>query len=281
MTVASTPSRTCSRQPALGRIFVLARSVFALLGFGMALTVVLPQAREAVLNQFGAVTSQPQAAVALNAVPAPAQAAANPATAPTLAAILTHDPIQGVIPAAGRGQSALLKTGYTVTDDARLTRAVAQVDATDDARVAVTQYIAKRYKVADEVVSEFVAAAYKAGEDYSVDPLIVLAVMATESRYNPIAESVVGAKGLMQIIAKFHSEKLAHHGGEAALLEPAVNIRVGTQILREYFRRHGDMETALQMYAGALDDIDTRYARKVFAERARIRKALARSRREA
>jgi len=145
----------------------------------------------------------------------------------------------------------------------------------------VTQYIAKRYRVADEVISGFVDTAYRAGEDYSVDPLIVLAVMATESRYNPIAESVVGAKGLMQIIAKFHPEKLADHGGEAALFEPVVNIRVGAQILREYDRRYGDMKTALQMYAGASDDSDTRYASKVFAERARLRKVLARSGREA
>ena len=135
---------------------------------------------------------------------------------------------------------------------------------------AVTEYIAKRYRVADDAVAGFVATAYRAGEQHSVDPLLILAVMAVESRYNPIAESTVGAKGLMQVIPRFHLEKLIDHGGEHALLEPEVNIEVGARILREYQRRFGDTGTALQMYAGAFDEPTARYASKVFAEKARL-----------
>ena len=135
---------------------------------------------------------------------------------------------------------------------------------------AVTEYIAKRYRVSDSAVSGFVTAAYRAGSQYSVDPLLVLAVMAVESRYNPVAESSVGAKGLMQVMPKFHLDKLVDHGGEPALLEPEVNILVGTRILREYQRRLGDTEAALQMYAGALDEPTAQYAAKVFAEKARL-----------
>jgi soluble lytic murein transglycosylase-like protein len=135
---------------------------------------------------------------------------------------------------------------------------------------AVTEYIAKRYRVADSAASGFVAAAYRAGGEYNVDPMLVLAVMAVESRYNPVAESSVGARGLMQVMPKFHADKLAPHGGEPALLEPEVNILVGTRILREYQRRLGDTEAALQMYAGALDEPTAQYASKVFAEKARL-----------
>ncbi len=135
---------------------------------------------------------------------------------------------------------------------------------------AVAEYIARRYRVADDAIAGFVALAYRAGEAYRVDPLLILAVMAIESRYNPVAESVMGARGLMQVIAKYHPEKLEPHGGDQALLEPAVNIRVGAQILREYQRRFGDTETALQMYAGALDEPTSQYATKVFAEKARL-----------
>jgi soluble lytic murein transglycosylase-like protein len=103
-----------------------------------------------------------------------------------------------------------------------------------------------------------------------VDPVLVLAVMAIESRYNPVAESVMGARGLMQVIPKFHLEKLSSRGGEQALLDPEVNILVGTQILREYYRRLGDLESSLQMYAGALDDPASQYSAKVLAERARL-----------
>jgi soluble lytic murein transglycosylase-like protein len=134
----------------------------------------------------------------------------------------------------------------------------------------ITEFIAKRYRVSDVAVANYVAVAYRAGEQYSVDPLLILAVMAVESRYNPVAESVVGAKGLMQVMPKYHLDKLADLGGEEALLEPEVNIQVGAQILREYQRRLRDTEAALQMYAGAFDEPSGQYSTKVFAERARL-----------
>jgi len=138
----------------------------------------------------------------------------------------------------------------------------------------VAEFIAKRYRVAEDAAAGFVSIAYRAGHKYMVDPLLILAVMAIESRYNPVAESVVGARGLMQIIAKYHPEKLDAHGGEQALLEPEVNILVGAQILREYMRRFGDTETALQVYAGAFDEPTSRYSNKVLAERALLTEAL-------
>jgi len=134
----------------------------------------------------------------------------------------------------------------------------------------ITEFIAKRYRVSDMAVASYVAAAYRAGEQYSLDPLLILAVMAVESRYNPVAESLVGAKGLMQVMPKYHLDKLADLGGEEALLEPEVNIQVGAQILREYQRRCHDTEAALQMYAGAFDEPSGQYSTKVFAERARL-----------
>ncbi len=133
----------------------------------------------------------------------------------------------------------------------------------------VAEFIAKRYRVAENAAASFVSVAYRAGEKYSLDPLLILAVMAIESRYNPVAESNAGARGLMQVIPKYHPEKLEQHGGEQSLLVPEVNILVGAQILREYLRRFGgDTETALQVYNGALDEPTSRYSNKVFAEKA-------------
>jgi soluble lytic murein transglycosylase-like protein len=135
---------------------------------------------------------------------------------------------------------------------------------------ALAEFIAKRYRVAETAAASFVSIAYRAGVEHSVDPVLILAVMAIESRYNPVAESHMGAKGLMQVIAKYHQEKLVDHGGELALLDPEINIHVGTKVLREYLRRFGDAETALQMYAGALDEPTSQYSNKVFAEKARL-----------
>jgi soluble lytic murein transglycosylase-like protein len=146
---------------------------------------------------------------------------------------------------------------------------------------AVTEFIARRYRVSEDATAGFVATAYRAGREFSVDPLLILAVMAIESRYNPVAESSMGAKGLMQIIPKYHPEKLPEHGGEQALLDPEVNILIGARILREYLRRFGETETALQMYAGAFDEPTSQYSGKVLAEKARLLQVLARARREA
>ena len=159
---------------------------------------------------------------------------------------------------------------FAATTTAGPIQAGAALTAVEREQRAVTEFIAKRYRVADTAVAGFVATAYRAGAEHSVDPLLILAVMAIESRYNPVAESVMGAKGLMQVIPKYHLEKLMDHGGEHALLDPDVNIAVGAQILREYYRRFGDLETSLQMYAGAFDEPTSQYSNKVLAEKARL-----------
>jgi soluble lytic murein transglycosylase-like protein len=135
---------------------------------------------------------------------------------------------------------------------------------------AVTEFIAKRYRVSEQAVAAYVTFAYRAGTKYSIDPLLILAVISIESRYNPVAESTMGAKGLMQVIPKHHLEKLSDQGGEQALLDPEVNIMVGARILSEYQRRLADTEAALQMYGGAFDEPISQYANKVLAEKARL-----------
>ena len=144
---------------------------------------------------------------------------------------------------------------------------------------AVTEMLSKRYRVAQEAVGGFVAAAYRVGKETSVDPLLILAVICIESRFNPVAESTFGAKGLMQIIPKFHKEKLVEHGGDEALLDPEVNILVGAQVLREYIRRFGGTENALQAYAGAFEEPTSMYSKQVLSERSRIEQAVSKLRR--
>jgi soluble lytic murein transglycosylase-like protein len=142
---------------------------------------------------------------------------------------------------------------------------------------ALAEFLAKRYKVSQDVTLELVRIAHAEGQQSGLDPLLIMAVIAVESRYNPIAESGVGAKGLMQIIPKFHADKLAPFGGEKAVFDPASNIRVGTRILREYLRRTGNVGIALQMYAGALGDENDTYTNKVLGEKQRLQRVVAAS----
>ena len=150
----------------------------------------------------------------------------------------------------------------------------------DKEQRALALFIAKRWRIADNAAARFVATAYRAGQRHSVDPLLILAVMAIESGYNPVAQSGMGAVGLMQVIPRFHLEKLSAHEREEALLDPEVNIDVGAQILREYHRRLRDEEMALQMYAGAFDEPTSQYANKVWAERDRLEPIRQRARKQ-
>ncbi len=183
-----------------------------------------------------------------------------------------------------RQAAALVHTAEAVVGTVSATGPIQDVAAESSQereQRAVAEFIARRYRVSEEAAAGFVATAYRAGSEYSVDPLLILAVMAIESRYNPVAESSMGARGLMQIMPRYHLDKLVEHGGERALLEPEVNIQVGARILREYLRRFGETETALQMYAGALDEPTAQYSGKVLAEKTRLLQVLARSRRQA
>jgi soluble lytic murein transglycosylase-like protein len=140
----------------------------------------------------------------------------------------------------------------------------------DPAEALLAKYLSRRFLIAAEAAERMVGASYRAAREVGLDPFVVLAVISVESRFNPIAESVMGAKGLMQIIPRYHREKLADQGGEAAIWDPETNILVGAQILQEYVYRTGTLEAGLQYYNGALSDSRAQYAQKVMAERERL-----------
>jgi soluble lytic murein transglycosylase-like protein len=142
--------------------------------------------------------------------------------------------------------------------------------ARDPAEAILVKYLSRRFLIAAEATERMVGAAYSAAREVGLDPLLVLAVISVESRFNPIAESVMGAKGLMQIIPKYHQAKLIAHGGEAAVWDPERNIWMGARILQEYVYRTGTLEAGLQYYNGAFSDGRAQYAQRVMAERERL-----------
>jgi soluble lytic murein transglycosylase-like protein len=144
----------------------------------------------------------------------------------------------------------------------------------DAAQQALIDHLSRRFLIATEATERMVAAAHRAAREVGLDPLLVLAVISIESRFNPIAESVMGAKGLMQIIPKYHLDKLREAGGEDAVLDPESNIHIGTRILQEYVHRTGTLEAGLQFYNGAWRDGSAHYAHKVMAERERLEQVL-------
>ena len=136
----------------------------------------------------------------------------------------------------------------------------------------VTSWLAKRYRVAGDAANMLVSTAYMTAHEIKLDPLLILAVMAIESGLNPFAESPMGAKGLMQVMAKVHHDKFEEVGGAEAALNPVANIRVGAQILKDYVKRTGSVEGGLKTYVGAADfESDSGYGAKVLAEYNRLK----------
>ena len=136
----------------------------------------------------------------------------------------------------------------------------------------VTTWLSKRYRVANDAANMLVSTAYVTARDIKIDPLLILAVMAIESGLNPFAESPVGAQGLMQVMSKIHHAKFETMGGTKAALNPAANIRVGAEILKEYVSRGGSVEAGLKTYVGAAAfENDSGYGSKVMAEYKRLK----------
>ena len=177
----------------------------------------------------------------------------------------------------GARLGAALAHGISAIDLTRLVPPLTEpapplaVDPRADEHRVVGEYLARRYRVSSEVATNIVAKAHAAGAELKLDPMLILAVISVESRFNPIAESTMGAKGLMQIIPRYHAEKFNPLGGERAAFDLEANIMVGARILKEYIRRTGDLGGALQMYVGASSEQrENGYSGKVMAERDRL-----------
>ncbi len=137
---------------------------------------------------------------------------------------------------------------------------------------ALTQWIARRYKVAPEPVGALVREAWALGERARLDPTLILAIVAVESSFNPFAQSPMGAQGLMQVMTRVHDDKYEAFGGTHAAFDPITNLRVGVQVLRECIARAGSVAEGLRFYVGAaLLEGDGGYATKVMAEQAHMR----------
>lgn len=150
--------------------------------------------------------------------------------------------------------------------------AIARATATDPKELsrqqaAVAHWLARRYSVAPEPISRLVQEAWAVGNRAKVEPTLILAIMAIESRFNPFAQSAVGAQGLMQVMTRVHDDKYEAFGGTLAAFDPVTNLRVGVQVLKECILRAGSLEEGLRYYVGAANLAeDTGYTARVLAE---------------
>lgn len=139
-------------------------------------------------------------------------------------------------------------------------------------------YVSRRYRVSTEALQPIFATAEVVGRDLHLDPLLIIAVIGVESGFNPFSQSVFGAQGLMQVVPRFHKDKLPEEADQAAFLDPVTNVQIGAKVLKESIRRFGGLEDGLQQFGGAVNDPDRRYSSKVLAEKQRLELAVQRLR---
>lgn len=141
----------------------------------------------------------------------------------------------------------------------------------DREQTEIAHFIARTYRVASEQAGLVVDLAYRVAREFRLDPHLLLAVVAVESRFVVDAQSPKGAQGLMQVRTHVHADKFAAYGGVSAAFDPMANLRVGARILREYIARDGTVEGGLKAYVGAaLLPEDGGYGSKVLFERDRL-----------
>jgi hypothetical protein len=162
--------------------------------------------------------------------------------------------------------------GYVAEPDDADSAALAKALAADPAglnrqQAAVATWLSRRYRVAPEPVARLVQEAWQVGQRASLDPTLILAIVAIESSFNPFAQSPVGAQGLMQVMTRVHNQKYEAFGGALTAFDPVTNLRVGVQVLKECIARAGSLEAGLKFYVGSANmEDDGGYAAKVLAE---------------
>lgn len=148
-----------------------------------------------------------------------------------------------------------------VTSLQSLINTKSEEDSVKFKKEAQSEYLSSKFKANKELVDSLVELAWDYSEiNPDIPPELILSVMQKESSLRPKITNSYGAVGLMQVVPRWHPEKIK---GSESLLDPKVNVRVGTQILQEYLTQaKGDLPKALKKYSGNARN----YAKDVIAE---------------
>ncbi len=145
----------------------------------------------------------------------------------------------------------------TLVDESNTyTATIAQLQAENEAaqvELAVINVLdSHRLRVTPTVRHEIATTILEAAHRYDLAPELILAVMFTESSFDPAAESEVGALGLMQIMpataSQLARELEMEWKGRQLLTDPESNILMGSFYLRKLLHRFDDLNVALAAY---------------------------------
>jgi soluble lytic murein transglycosylase-like protein len=139
----------------------------------------------------------------------------------------------------------------------------------------VRDWVAKRYRVSANSLEPAFVEVENSAREAELDPLLIVAMIAVESSFNPEAKSHAGALGLMQVIPRWHMDKIGPENDYTMLYDPRFNVQIGTLVLVEGLQRYGSLEEALQYYNGARHDPERRYTKRVMSVKRQLQQVLA------
>lgn len=120
----------------------------------------------------------------------------------------------------------------------------------DEAKIqAQAEYLATKFPVSLSAIRGYVELAWKeAARREGLPAELLIAMMQKESSLRAKVQSRYGAQGLMQVVRRWHRDKLHH---SESLFDPEVNIRVAADVLEEYLEdAGGSLRKALVKYSG-------------------------------
>lgn len=138
----------------------------------------------------------------------------------------------------------------------------------------LAKHISENNDLEIDKAERIINATFAEAEEHKIEPMVMLSVIAVESRYQQFAKSHMGAVGLVQVIPKYHRTKIsALRDFNLDLWSIEGNIKVGTKILKEYIDlADGNVQRALQMYNGSSRDRSLSYSKKVYNQLAKLDK---------
>ncbi len=177
------------------------------------------------------------------------------------------DPLRGV----SRAEVELPSASIERPADLRSTTARRGESATDEMESAVVAQILGRFAIRHTALPEreriaLARAIVREAQSHGLAPDLVMAVIEVESAGYHLAQSHVGALGLMQLLPATGKELAGKLGiewkGPDTLFDPIINVRLGTAYLRQLADRYdGDVNIALAAYNWGPGRIDRRLRR--------------------
>lgn len=118
----------------------------------------------------------------------------------------------------------------------------------------IANFYAEKYGMDARQILQIVNLANQAGKEANINPILIIAIISHESNFQPSARNKSGAEGLMQVMTNVHKQKFKMFGGTHTTFDPAVNIRVGTLILKQCIAIKKSLRGGLRYYAGAANE---------------------------